>query len=145
MKTMNKIAMSLGLVALLSGCSRDESIYSPITKNVSHKPKSYIELANYQKGDQVVALDLDGDGAIDEALKLHGITFENIGLALGEPLPGIKKEHWVHLVAKDYEGKTFFDTPNTRTMTAEERAGLTSANKVLSNSGWDNAYRRENK
>lgn len=140
MNKTNKILLSLGLASWLAGCSRDESQYSPIDRAPDAYKNSWIELKNRDTADTVVAIDLDKDGSIDEALQLHGVTFGNVmGPALADQLGDIKKQQWIHLIADGYQGKAVLTTPNTRTMTAEERANLTGANKAVSR--WDSIFK----
>ncbi len=135
---IGKILRNLGLTGILalSACGPE-----PINKDVGYNvetARTFRQGATYviksnDRSKSTWALDLDGDGTIDEAIRLRAnIPLISNVYDVESNLKYLPKDKWEHLVARDFTEKSFFKTTDkTREMTSEERIALTGAYKIL--------------
>ena len=130
MNKLTRIALT-GLVGLIASCTEKPDVHFT-DKNRQPKQTYHLESQSLSRSDHLYALDLDGDGVIDEALTMHNYDTGMIGIA-GAMDHACKsnKNNWEHMVAEGYQDKAFLKSSYTRTMTADERDALTNACKIL--------------
>lgn len=100
-------------------------------------PKRDAKGAYTETEQNLLALDLDGDGKIDELIESYGLyTGTCIGLCFAKNVEecwGQKGVKVNHLVAKGYEKKSFVQSPDTKELGEQERSALSDTYKVLRN------------
>lgn len=131
MKTITK----LGLAALigLSACS-SKKINNSLIEIGRGRPVYSCKITNYGQRDRmfeatrsIVGYDLDGDKIVDEALVVDSNRLDNLGFLYIERLGlDVDRNTWEHLLADNVRNEDgWLVTPNTRTMTQQERDSLT--------------------
>ncbi len=131
---IKKTITTLGLVALigLSACSSNKIDTSPIEIGRG-RPVYSCRITNYVERDHmfearrtVTGYDLNGDNVVDEALIVDNNRLDGMGLFYVQSLGFSSRKQWKHLLADGVKpNDAWLVTENTRTMTQQERDGLT--------------------
>ena len=131
-----KTITTLGLAALigLSACSSKKIDNSPIEFGRG-RPRQAFRLTSYNNKDymfdgstnHLAGYDLNGDRIVDEALIVNIDRYDGMGFLYVENLGySVSRNKWKHLLADDVRSENaYLITPNTRTMTQQERDSFT--------------------
>jgi len=131
MRLMRYFVPVLALGLFLAGCGGGKK-NSEVKMKEGNSLTYYVN--DYHNRNQVAAWDLDHDGSIDEAVRIHGVYSEFPGVS---PIRfGLEKgqnNKFQHLVFPGYEKIATFSTSKTRPMTQSQRDSLNATYRFLVN------------
>jgi len=134
MNKLKQIGIAVGLIGLLSSCSkapenkvekRTNQVYDVVHVDAIQRHRDNLVNTVWN---HVWGWDVDGDGSIDEAIQVQNYYPGCLGLdgALAN-IPGMKRGEWKHLIWPPLREKSYLTTDNSRDMTESERATLNTA------------------